>query len=83
MKILKFAATWCGPCKMLTNMLEKYYNGDIQIEEVDIDEKQELAVKYGIRGVPTCVLLDDNDIEVRRVSGMMMIDEFEKFIKGE
>lgn len=80
MKVLKFAATWCGPCSMLSNMLEKYYNGDIQIEEVDIDENQELAVKYSIRGVPTCVLLDDNGVEVRRVSGMMMINDFEKFI---
>lgn len=83
MKVLKFSAEWCGPCKMLSATIEKYYKGDIVIEEVDIDQKRELANQYGIRGVPTLVLLDDNDVEIRRKSGMMMINEFEEFIKGE
>lgn len=83
MKILKFSAEWCGPCKMLANVLEKYYDGDVQIENIDIDENQEVAIRYGIRGVPTVVLLDDSGSELRRKTGMMMIDEFEKFIKGE
>lgn len=83
MKVLKFAAEWCGPCKMLGNMLEKYYDGDVEIQEIDIDESAEVAVRYAIRGVPTLVLLDDNGVELRRKSGMMMIDEFENFIKGE
>ena len=83
MKVLKFAAEWCGPCKMLSSVLEKYYDGDVPIENIDIDQNSEVAVRYGIRGVPTLVLLDDNGGELRRKSGMMMIDEFEKFIKGE
>lgn len=83
MKILKFYADWCGPCKMLSQTIEKYYTGDVEIESVDIDKDQESAIKFGIRGVPTCVLIDDNGAELRRVSGMMMIDDFEKFIKGE
>lgn len=83
MKVLKFAAEWCGPCKMLGKTLENYYKGDVPIQEIDIDKDQEVAIRYGIRGVPTCVLLDDNGTELRRVSGMMMIDDFEKFLKGE
>lgn len=83
MKILKFAAEWCGPCKMLSATIEKYYKGDVQIENIDIDESQEVAIRYNIRGVPTLVLLDDNGVELRRKSGMMMIDDLEKFIKGE
>ena len=83
MKVLKFSASWCGPCKMLATTLEKYYKGDVAIEDVDIDQNQELAIKYGVRSVPTCVLLNDEGAEVRRKSGVMMIDEFEKFIKGE
>lgn len=80
MKVLKFSATWCGPCKALSNILEQYYSGDAAIEEVDIDDQKELTAEYGIRGVPTCVLLDDNGNEIRRKSGVMMIDEFEEFI---
>ena len=83
MKVLKFAAEWCGPCKMLSTTIEKYYKGDVPIETIDIDTNSEVAVRYGIRGVPTLVLLDDAGVEVRRKSGMMMIDDFEKFIKGE
>lgn len=82
MKILKFAAEWCGPCKMLSKALEDY-KGDVQIEEIDIDENQELAIKFGVRGVPTCILVDENGGEIRRKSGMMMLNDFEEFIKGE
>lgn len=80
MKVLKFSATWCGPCKALSNILEQYYSGDVAIEEVDIDDQKELTAEYGIRVVPTCVLLDDNGNEIRRKSGVMMEDEFEEFI---
>lgn len=81
MKILKFAAEWCGPCKMLSKTLEGY--DEIEIQEIDIDADQEVAIRYGIRGVPTLVLLDDAGVEVRRKSGMMMFSDFEKFVKGE
>lgn len=81
MKILKFQAEWCGPCKMLSKTLEGY--DEIEIQEIDIDADQEVAIRYSIRGVPTLVLLDDNGVEVRRKSGMMMFNDFEKFVKGE
>lgn len=80
MKVLKFQATWCGPCKSLSGIIDNYYTGDMVIEEVDIDANPTLTAEYGIRGVPTCVLLDDNGVELRRKSGMMMINEFEEFI---
>lgn len=82
MKVLKLSAAWCGPCKMLSKVLEDY-KGDVQIEEIDIDENQELAIKFGVRGVPTCILVDENGGEIRRKSGMMMLNDFEEFIKGE
>ena len=80
MKVLKFSASWCQPCKMLAKTLENY-KGDVQIENIDIDESQEVAIRFGIRGVPTCVLVDDSGKEIKRQSGMMMLDQFEEFVK--
>lgn len=82
MKVLKFYATWCGPCKALSSTLEKFYKGDVTIENIDIDERNDLAQKYNIRSVPVCVLVDDNGSELRRKNGAMMIDQFEEFLKG-
>lgn len=79
MKVIKFAASWCGPCKMLTKVLEDY-SGSVPIEEIDIDANQELAIKFGVRGVPTCVLVNDEGGEVARKVGMMNVKEFEQFV---
>jgi len=70
MKVLRFTASWCQPCKMLAKTLEDVET-QIPIEVIDIDENQQIAMDYGIRGVPTLVMID-GDIEVKRVSGMLM-----------
>jgi thioredoxin 1 len=67
-KVLRFTASWCQPCKMLAKTLEGITT-DYPIEVIDIDEKQELSIQYGIRGVPTLVMLQD-DVETKRIVGM-------------
>jgi thioredoxin 1 len=51
----------------------------IPIEVIDIDENRELATNYGIRGVPTLVMID-GDIEVKRVSGMLMKNQLTEWL---
>ena len=67
-KVLRFTASWCQPCKMLARTLEDILT-DYPIETIDIDEKQDLAIQYGVRGVPTLVMLE-NDVEFKRIVGM-------------
>ena len=72
MKVLKFYADWCGPCKAITQVIKNA--GDkitTPIEEVNIDENIMMSVEYGVRGVPTMVMVDDAGKEVKRQSGMM------------
>ena len=61
-KVLKFGASWCGPCRMMAPtikaLIEKYAdNENVEILEVDVDENPELAAEHGIRNVPTMIFL--------------------------
>jgi len=77
-RVLKFSASWCQPCKMLTNTLKEVQT-DVQISEIDIDENEKIVRDYNIRGVPTLVMLDGNT-EIKRKSGMMMKNELEAWL---
>lgn len=68
MKILKFSAAWCGPCKSMSATLSNM-SLEQEVEEVDVDERNEVAVEYAIRGVPTLVAVDDSGVEVSRIVG--------------
>lgn len=68
MKVLKFYATWCGPCKAMTMILKGMDNLP-EIEEIDIDQNNDITAQYGIRSVPTLVKLDDAGNEVGRYTG--------------
>lgn len=57
--LVDFFATWCGPCKMLTPVLESVANkldGKVKIVKVDVDESPDLAQRFGIMSVPTMIL---------------------------
>ena len=82
MKVLKFYADWCGPCKAMTQIIKNA--GDkitIPIEEINIDEEMMTSVEYGIRSVPTMILLDDNNAEVKRQVGTMNESQLLDFLK--
>lgn len=77
-KILRFSASWCQPCKMLAKTLEGEDLG-VPVEVVDIDENSELAMQFGIRGVPTLVYIKE-DKEAGRISGMQTIAALKEWI---
>lgn len=58
--LVDFWATWCGPCKVIGPILEKLetaYEGRFRLVKIDSDQEQELAQAFGIRSIPTCILL--------------------------
>ena len=56
--LVDFFATWCGPCKMLSPVLEEVANENpnINVLKIDVDEVGELAARYGIQSIPTLML---------------------------
>jgi len=76
-RILRFTASWCGPCKSLAMNLESA-GLNLPIEVVDIDVHDNLAREYGIRSVPTLVMLDEN-IEIKRLIGSKTINELQEW----
>ena len=82
MKALKFYATWCEPCKALSKIIEGAQDKiTMPIEDIDIEQNMELTQKYGIRGVPALVIVDENGTEIKRQSGMLMEDKLLEFLK--
>jgi putative thioredoxin len=63
--LVDFWATWCGPCKTLGPMLEKLaaeFNGAFRLAKLDVDKHQQLAAMFGIRSIPTVMLVKDGQI---------------------
>jgi thioredoxin 1 len=77
MKLLRFTASWCQPCKALAKNLEKA-NLNIPIEVIDIDENDQKAIEYSIRSVPTLVLIDDGN--EKRMIGVKTAEEIKKWV---
>jgi thioredoxin 1 len=70
-EVKKFYAEWCGPCKVLTPLMEnvKTKFTSVKFENVDIDSQFEIAQKYFVRSVPT-VIIEKNGKEVERFVGV-------------
>ena len=63
--LVDFWASWCGPCKMMTpvvEQIEKDMDGKAKVCKVNIDEEQNLAMEYGIMSIPTFLIFKDGKV---------------------
>jgi thioredoxin 1 len=79
--ILYFTASWCGPCKALAPRMEKLA-GQINYRKIDVDSNQDMSIKYGVRNVPSLVLVDEKGTELNRMVGVQQDQEILNFYNG-
>lgn len=81
--LVDFYATWCGPCKMLGLILEKFDEEKvIPILKLDVDEEKKVAEKYKVFTIPTLIIFE-NGKEVKRKVGYQSLDELRKWVSDE
>ena len=81
--LVDFWATWCEPCKTLGPMLEKLageFNGAFRLAKVDVDKSQQLAGMFGIRSIPTVMLVKDGQI-VDGFQGALPLGQLREFLQ--
>jgi thioredoxin 1 len=79
-QIYYFSADWCMPCKALGPTMNRV-SDQISVTKVNIDNESSLTAKFGIRNIPTVVLVE-NGQEVRRFSGNKSYNDVIQFING-
>ena len=80
--LVDFYADWCGPCKMLSPTVDEVAaeNDDIKVVKVNVDESQEVAIKYQVMSIPTLVVIKNGN-EVNRSVGLIDKEEILSMIK--
>ena len=85
--LVDFWAPWCGPCKMIAPVLEDVaseYSGKMKVVKLNVDENQETAPKYNVRGIPTLLVVKGGEVvgtKVGAVSKTQLIEFIEGAIK--
>lgn len=81
--LVDFYATWCGPCKMLGLVLEKFDDENIvPILKLDVDEAKDVAEKYKVFTIPTLIIFE-NGKEIKRKVGYQSLNELRKWVNDE
>jgi thioredoxin 1 len=84
--VVDFWAAWCGPCRMIAPIIEELsgeFQGKVKIGKLDVDENQGVAIKYGVRSIPTVLFLKGGqvvDTVIGAVPKAMFVEKISKLI---
>ena len=71
--LVDFWAEWCGPCRLLSPVLDEIsteYAGKVKVVKVNVDESNVIAAQYGVRGIPTLLLFKDGNVVGTKVGNL-------------
>ncbi len=78
--VVKFGATWCGPCKAYDKILESIKDENLAIYSCDVDDAPDWFKDLGIRAIPA-TLVFENGVEISRLSGVQSVDTVLKLLE--
>jgi thioredoxin 1 len=82
--LVDYWAEWCGPCKMIAPILDEIateYGERVKVCKVNVDENQDAAARFGIRGIPTLMLFKNGEVEATKV-GAVSKSQLAAFLDG-
>lgn len=82
MVLVDFFADWCGPCKMLSPIVDEVAeeNTDIKVCKINVDDEPELAMRYNVMSIPTLVVIQNGE-EVNKSVGLVSKEDIIKMVK--
>ena len=79
--LVDFYADWCGPCKMMSPILDEFSKiSDIEVKKINVDSNELIAKRYGIMSIPTLILFEDGR-EVKKNIGYLTLEELKNIFK--
>jgi thioredoxin 1 len=82
--LIDFWAEWCGPCRMVGPIVEQLaqsLEGKVKVFKLNVDQNQEIAMKYNVQSIPTLVIFK-NGKEIARTIGLSPKEKYEKFVNN-
>lgn len=68
--LVDFYADWCGPCKMMAPVIEELaelYNGKAKVGKLNVDDNEDIAMKYGVMSIPTLLIIKNGSVEAKMI----------------